>query len=219
MDQLPTNGEIAKFFAGKAAKAGFVDRLKIRYRPYICPYRPLLGLVAGHFRLIDIGCGSGQFCLLAARFSCLERIHGIEIDQRLVDNAYAALAETAIPTAEVTFSVFNGRDIPTDVCEYDLISMIDVLHHIPRITQRPFLERVHAAMRPGTTLVLKDIDADSPFVVANRLHDVVFSGSPGWEWGHADARKVCQSIGFHVADSFTQRAGFYPHYFLRLVKV
>lgn len=218
MDRLPSNADITKFFAGKAAKTGFVDRLKIRYRPYICPYRPLLGFLTGHLGLFDIGCGSGQFCLLAARFSSLERIHGIEIERRLVDNAYASLAEMRDLGATVAFSEFNGRDIPVEIREYDLVSMVDVLHHIPPISQRPFLESVHTAMRPGASLVLKDIDASSPLVVFNKLHDIVFSGSPGREWGHAEARRVCESIGFRVAESFTHRVGLYPHYFLRLVR-
>lgn len=216
--EMPTDREIAAFFADKAANAGFIDRLKIRYRPYICPFRTLLGFTAGESSLFDIGCGSGQFCLLAAQFSGVERIHGIEIDQRLVGNACDALSEMTGVSADVTFAVFDGQNLPAEVYDYGLVFMVDVLHHVPPPLQREFLERVHAAMRPGASLLLKDIDAASPLVAFNRIHDIVFAGSAGREWSHADARRVCAETGFNVAESFTQRVGLYPHYFLRLVK-
>lgn len=214
----PTDREIASFFASKGVDAGFVDRFKIRYRPYICPFKNLLEFASAHRDLFDIGCGSGQFCLLAAHFCSLERIHGIEIDQRLVDNARVDLARMEDVRARVEFALFNGQDLPVSIGDFGLVTMIDVLHHVPRNGQRPFLKQVHARMRPGATLVLKDIDAASPFVVFNRLHDIVFSGSAGCEWSHARACDECENIGFRIRGSFTRRVGVYPHYFLRLVK-
>jgi 2-polyprenyl-3-methyl-5-hydroxy-6-metoxy-1,4-benzoquinol methylase len=215
---VPTDREIASFFAGKAANARFVDRLKIRYRPYICPFRDLLEVVRPYRDLFDIGCGSGQFCLLAARFCELRRIRGIEIDQRLVDNARLEVSRMEEVRAEVAFSLFNGHDLPPDIGEFELVTMIDVLHHIPPHSQKSFLQQVYSRMRPDASLVLKDIDAGSPFVMFNKLHDIVFSGSAGHEWGHAAARRECESIGFHVKHSWTKRVGVYPHYFMHLLK-
>ncbi len=69
------------------ANAGFVDRLKIKYRPIICPFIDLIDFAKDKKSVFDIGCGSGQFCALIAKYTGVEKIMGIEINERLVKNA------------------------------------------------------------------------------------------------------------------------------------
>ncbi len=213
-----THREIVAFFSERAAGAGLVDRLKIRYRPYVCPFDRLLDYADGHESVFDVGCGSGQFCSLLARFTDVKRIEGIEIDPRLVANARQLLGTLAGHGKDVRFNVYDGRDLPDVIADYALVTMIDVLHHIPSDSQRDILRQVFAKMRPGAVLVLKDIDASSPWVWFNKLHDLILAGAPGREWPLCKARSVCGEVGFIEEESFTLRTLVYPHFFLKLRK-
>lgn len=213
-----SQAEIRRFFRRRGAKSGVIDRLKIRYRPYICPFDQLLAYAANHNAVFDIGCGSGQLCLLIGEFSEARRIHGIEIDDRLIRNARAEANDGDTSSARVTFALFDGTSIPEMIKEFDLVYMVDVLHHIPADAQEPFLRHLHERMAAGSTLVLKDIDASSPLVLANRIHDKVLSGAVGREWPFGRTRDFCASLGFSIVEARLQRIGVYPHYFLQLEK-
>ena len=66
---------------------GIISRLKISYRPYICPFKELLEDLPEGQKVFDIGCGSGMFLSLVAEFRNPKAIAGIEIDQKLINNA------------------------------------------------------------------------------------------------------------------------------------
>lgn len=215
---IPSNKAIVDFFSDKAENVGPVDRLKIRYRPYVCPFGALLKFAQGEESVFDIGCGSGQFCSLLVEFTDVKRIEGIEIDQRLVDNARQVVAKMSGHNKEVRFSLYNGSEIPTAIGNYGLIYMIDVLHHIPPAIQADILAQVFAKMRPGAVLLLKDIDASSPLVVFNKLHDTIFAGAPGNEWSMQKVLDTGRAIGFVQEEAFTQRTFVYPHFFVKLRK-
>ena len=135
-----TNKEIIKFLTSTTINASFVDKLKIKYRPIICPFNTLLDYAKENTSAFDIGCGSGQFCALVAKFTPVKKIMGIEIFQRLIDNA--KIVNKQFDTKELTFEVFDGKNIPDKINEYDIVYMIDVYHHIPKDYQVQFMKNV-----------------------------------------------------------------------------
>ncbi len=193
--------------------AGRLDRLKISYRPLICPFGPILDLLRADDRVLDLGCGSGQFALLVASFVGPEHVHGLEIDRALVTNARDLLsrANTDVPFA---FDVYDGTALPDPVTSATVVTMIDVLHHVPRPRQRPLLEELYQRMRTGGRLVLKDIEARSPLVLFNKLHDLVLSGSVGRERRMTDVAAELEETGFTVVRASRHRTLVYPHYLL-----
>ena len=72
--------------------------------------------------------------------------------------------------------MYDGVSFPDAISEFDTVLLVDVLHHVPPDGQDRFLTALAEAMRPGARLVFKDIAADSPLVVFNKLHDRVFAG-------------------------------------------
>ena len=82
-----TSNEIIRFLISRPIRAGLVDKLKIRFRPIICPFEKLLSYSKDKTSACDIGCGSGQFCALIARYTSVKRIMGIEINQTLINRA------------------------------------------------------------------------------------------------------------------------------------
>jgi 2-polyprenyl-3-methyl-5-hydroxy-6-metoxy-1,4-benzoquinol methylase len=211
------NKEIVEFLNSTTINAGFIDKLKIKYRPFICPFDVLINYAKNEKTIFDIGCGSGQFCALLAKFTDVENIKGIEINQRLVDNANQLTQQFKNKT-EMHFSVFDGNNIPDEINQYDLIYMIDVYHHIPKAIQLPFMKQVFDKMKPNSKLLFKDINAASPLVVTNKLHDLVFAKEIGNEISFASAKQMLQQIGFKLKEAYTQTVFVYPHYFILLEK-
>ncbi len=84
--------ELVDFLKAQKISSGFLDQLKVNYRPLICRSIWALINIGSASSVFDIGCGSGQFALLIAAFSDVKRLGGIEIDQRLIDNARKLLA-------------------------------------------------------------------------------------------------------------------------------
>lgn len=214
---MVTNAEIIDFLKSKSVTGGFIDGLKIRYRPLVCPFQELFAQVSPGDRVADIGCGSGQLSLLLKKFTKAGEIYGIEISDRLVNNA-KALFETEPHTIAYQFEVYNGKDFPAKIGSYNLVFLVDVLHHVPPLQQENFIRSLFKVMAPGSRLVLKDIDRASPLVFFNKIHDLVFSQEIGKEHSLAEASKVCEEAGFRILSNFTKRTLVYPHYFLILEK-
>lgn len=208
-----TNADIIKFLTSKTANAGLVDKLKIKYRPVICPFIDLLGFAKDRKRIFDVGCGSGQFCALLAKYTGANDIMGIEISEHLVKNAYEVNAEF-LASKKMRFEHFNGKTLPADIKNYELVYMIDVYHHIPPAQQKAFVEELYQKMAPGATLVFKDINAASPLVFFNKLHDLVFSREIGREISLANAKELFSKAGFTIRSHYTKTTFVYPHYFL-----
>ncbi|HWY10166.1 MAG TPA: class I SAM-dependent methyltransferase [Bacteroidia bacterium] len=207
------NSEIIKFLTSKATNAGFVDKLKIKYRPIICPFNDLIDFAKAKRSVFDIGCGSGQFCALIAKYTNVEKIMGIEINERLVKNANEVNEEFRT-NKNIKFEVFDGKVIPDEIKDYDLVYMIDVFHHIPPDQQISFMQQLQQKMKAGAVLIFKDIDAGSPLVLCNKMHDMVFAGEIGKEISVTKAKNMLSKTGFKINNCFKKTVFVYAHYFV-----
>lgn len=208
-----STSEILTFLATTDADATPLQKLKIRYRPYVCPFDELLDYARNAKSVYDIGCGSGQFCALVANFLPVKDIYGIEIDKHLVDNAQK-LTERFSKKKKISFATFDGNKIPSNIKNYDLVYMIDVYHHVPKTIREDMIKQIYKKMKPGAKLMFKDIDGASPFVACNKVHDMIFAQELSHEIGYGKARKLLESAGFTVIEGRKKRLFVYPHYFL-----
>ncbi len=207
-----TNAAIIKFLKSKFKSAGFIDGLKIRYRSLICPFISLIKMVQPGDYVGDVGCGSGQFMLLVSEFATPSYVYGIEISDRLVKNANELFS--TLPRGYYDFEEYDGVKFPAKIAEMDIVFLVDVLHHVPSANQRDFIKTLAARMKPGAKLVLKDINAASPLVYCNKLHDMIFAGEIGNELKMNDARKLLESNGLTITHQEKRRMYVYPHYTL-----
>ena len=213
----PTTPELVTFLSAQNPNAKFLDRLKIVYRPYICPFDELLELIPPQSSVFDVGCGSGQFLLLVANYNEPKKIKGIEISSSLIVNANNLL-KTYKDKCEISFEQYTGDDIPEDICNYDMITMIDVGHHIPKKAQLAFFKQLYQKMKPGAQLLYKDIDASSPLVYANKLHDMVLVQEIGNEMSESKTKEMFENLNFHVEYSSKKTLFWYAHFTLLLRK-
>lgn len=210
MKEKITNRAIIKFLKSKFKTASFVDGLKIKYRSLICPFIPLLKMIEPGDQVADVGCGSGQFLLLASEFANPQSVYGVEISDKLIDNARTLFAD--MPKGFYHFEKFDGVTFPARLAEVDIIFLIDVLHHVPFVNQADFMRDLIRAMRPGTRLVLKDINASSPLVYCNKFHDMIFAGEMGYEMKMKEALALMEKYGLKILSKEKRRMYVYPHY-------
>lgn len=212
MQTAITNPAIINFLKEKYQSTGFIDSLKIKYRSLICPFISLLEMVKPGEKVGDVGCGSGQFLLLVSNFAKPSYLFGIEITKRLIDNANKLFGQ--LPSGSYGFSTYDGVTFPDQLREMDVIFLIDVLHHVPKKNQDDFLKNLSTMLKPGARLVLKDINASSPLVYVNKLHDLIFAREIGNEMTMDRAKKLLQDNGLEIIQQEKRTMYVYPHYTL-----
>ena len=204
------NKKIIDFLRSNYKATGFLDSLKIKYRSLICPFVSLIKLVNDNDKVGDIGCGSGQFLLLVNEFARPSFLYGIEINQRLVDNAKNLFSR--LPNKNFNFSKFNGKNFPAELGDLDIIFLVDVLHHVPKKNQENFIIDLISAMKQGAKLILKDINANSPLVYFNKLHDLIFAQEIGNEMSIDNAILLLKRNGLKIIEQEKRTMYVYPHY-------
>lgn len=196
--------------------AAWLDKVKIVYRPYLCPFDDLLLQIPQNSSVFDIGCGSGMFLSLIKEFRNPTKLGGCEISQHLVDNTIQLLS--GFKNKDLV--KFNGTNIPKEISTYDFISMIDVFHHIPKTEQRLFLKNLVELMKPGATLIFKDIQKESFLVYWNKIHDLLLAGEIGNEPNSMKIRNYFVSdLGLKLILNTKKRMLLYPHFTLILKKI
>lgn len=207
-----TNKQLLQYLKSLQFNSGFIDKLKIYYRPLVCPFADLIKTVKGGDKVADIGCGSGQFCLLLSNFSKPSFIYGIEISDRLIKNAQQLFSKYSNTPNQ--FEYFDGISFPEKIGEMDVIFLNDVLHHVPKNIQVQFMKSLLQKMKSGSRIVLKDIDRSSPFVYFNKMHDLIFAGETGNELKYSDAIQLLENNQTEITETIKKRMYVYPHYII-----
>ncbi len=168
-----------------------------RHRHRICPLGLLARQVPEGSRVLDVGCGGG---LLAAHLVASGRaveVHGIDASRPAIEIAQSMsqrLKDVA-PGAGVQFEHRQVQDGLPDAL-FDVVCLIDVLHHVPvEAQERAFLDAA-SRVRPGGVFLYKDM-ADGPVWCSgmNRLHDLVM------------ARQWIRYVPVERAEGWGERAG------------
>lgn len=210
MNNKVTNHEIIAFLKENYPGTGLIDGLKIKYRSLICPFIELISKVKPGEKVGDVGCGSGQFLLLLSHFAQPSELFGIEISDRLIENANNLFSKQNF--SNYKFSTYDGVHFPADLGNCDIIFLIDVLHHVPKLNQTQFVSDLAKVMKPGSRLILKDINAESPLVYCNKLHDIIFAGEKGNELGFKKAKELLIANELEIIEEQKRTMYVYPHY-------
>ncbi|GAA3227452.1 class I SAM-dependent methyltransferase [Actinocorallia longicatena] len=157
------------------AHASLPLRVKQRLRPAGSGMELIFPHVPVGARVLDIGCGSGLLLGLLAKQD--RQITGVGFDP---SKGAIGLAQEMAGHAVETGSTlsFERRDSREEWPQgaFDVVTMVDVIHHIPVAAQREVFDKACQAVRPGGVFVYKDMGLE-PFwrATACRLHDVVIA--------------------------------------------
>ena len=192
-----TTRDVAAIARRLYAEGPVFQRTLKQLRPHICPFEDLIVQVPRDSSVLDVGCGAGMFLALLASFGRLGEGHGIDVNQAAIDlaNRMTNKLDAATP---LRFERVDPED-PWPEGAFDVVCMIDVMHHIAPGQQAAVFEQAGSRLRPGGLFLYKDM-AERPLwqAWANRLHDLVLAR----EWIHylplADALSHAADAGFEV---------------------
>jgi 2-polyprenyl-3-methyl-5-hydroxy-6-metoxy-1,4-benzoquinol methylase len=164
-------------------------RLLQGLRPYICPFHDIIPAIAPSARVLDVGCGAGLFLLLLAQLGRLDRGLGFDVSGA----AIRAGARAAKRVGAMDRLAFEHRSIEAGFPpgDWNVVSVIDVIHHVPRAAQPAFIASLCDAVQPGGRLVIKDMVTRPRWrAAANIFHDLVMAG----QWAQHAAPETIEAL-------------------------
>lgn len=151
--------------------------------------------------ILDLGCGSGGALEALARALPRARLTGVDVEPRAVDAANARLAEAGF--ADRARARLAGAETVDEAGDYDLVTLIQVLHETRPAVRTTIVARAFAALRPGGVLLV----VDEPY--PDRLEDLrtarntaitqaleIFWGNPFVPLG--EQRALLERAGFAI---------------------
>lgn len=202
---------ILRCLRAKAIHMDGLIRFKTLCRPYVCPIHEILEQIPENARLYDVGCGSGALLYLGVQFRHLSKACGHDVSESAVEASkfFSGIEVRLLPEQEPMPS-FQG---------YDVVTLVDVLHHIPPGEQYEFLAEIVHNMDVGSKLLIADIDASRKGgAFLNQLHDLFLAGQWVQPWHPDDVKFVLEKIGCEIRHFSLHRSLWYPHFIIIAVK-
>lgn len=184
MNRMPVTQPVAldpdalsKAAAALYPDVGPISRAKAKYRPYICPFHVVLPLVPTGSSVLDIGCGNGLLLGLLAVTGRMREGAGYDLSESAVGQA-REMARSITMGAKLTFYVGDSPAcVPGGGGDFDVVTMVDVLHHVPPAHQAGFFAAAASRVRPGGLLIYKDmVNFPDWRAYTNVMHDIVLAG-------------------------------------------
>lgn len=199
---------ICRFAWRHFAPAPLTVRTLMTLRPLVCPLEVVTNIVPLGARVLDVGCGAGLFLHWLAATRRISSGVGIDLSAKAIDAAAACV----MPEEQVCF-VRVDAETAWPQGEFNLVSVIDVLHHIPRGYQRDFVRRVVAV--GARTVLLKDIDPRPRWrAAANALHDLLMTGARAYPRPMTDVCAWLKEEGLRVVRAERVHRLWYSHYLI-----
>lgn len=190
--------------------APFGTRVLQGLRPYICPFDALLRWIPANAHMLDVGCGAGLFLGFVGEMR--PDVSGIGFDANAgVIAAARTMARSNFAGDRIRFQHLTVQEAWPEGA-FDVVSIIDVLHHIPPAAQRAVIEQAFAHVRPGGVLIYKDMADGSPLHAWwNRLHDLLMAR----QWIHylplEHVERWLEAAGANMLAIDRQKRGPYDH--------
>jgi len=173
----PQVNELAFLARSLYTNGPYLMRKLMHYRIRVCPFEHLITHVTPGASVLDVGCGAGLFLALLA--GTVPDISGCGFD-----SSVPAIETAARMAEEVTKSGLPARlrFLKLDAAEpwpsgtFDVVSLVDVLHHVSPEYQKSVIERASRCVKPDGLLLYKDMAKRPAFHAGmNRLHDLLLA--------------------------------------------
>ncbi|MBN2224469.1 MAG: class I SAM-dependent methyltransferase [Deltaproteobacteria bacterium] len=168
------------FYDRVAALFGFGPRL-IKKAMDLIPVKP------GQ-RILDLGCGTGLFCLaLADRLGGGGEIHGVDLSKKQLDRARIKLAEKGVPFVLHRCSMDK---LPFEAASFDMVVSSLAIHAVDPTLRRTAIKEATRVLKPGGSFILVDWTRPqaflprvwyfrfSPYVMGEKAKDNWFNTYP-----------------------------------------
>lgn len=117
-------------------------------------------------RVLDIGTGPGHIPLLVCDRIAEATVVGIDLSHNML-KAAESHRSASIHADRVEFRIADAKGLDFDDDSFDAVYSNTILHHIP--DPRPFLAEARRVLRPGGTLLIRDLYRPPTPEAANAL--------------------------------------------------
>src|SRR5262249_20117697 len=159
-------------------KGSFMVQLSQWYRPFICPFEELIARVPVGSHVLDVGCGNGLFLGLLRLTRRIAFGHGFDGSPQAIAVARQMAARVERSGISAGSLIFEHRGV-TGVSpggQFDVVSIVDVMHHVLPASQQGLLKLAVCRIKPGGLLLYKDMACQPQWrAMANRLHDLLLA--------------------------------------------
>jgi 2-polyprenyl-3-methyl-5-hydroxy-6-metoxy-1,4-benzoquinol methylase len=129
-----------------------------QYRPHLCPVEVLLSLVPDTGSVLDIGCGCALLLGLALRSGKDIHAVGLDISEPALNMAAAMKQHGLAPSERERLTLHLSREVDDwPNASFDVVSLIDVMHHVRMDWRDAILQAAIARVKPGGILLYKDM--------------------------------------------------------------
>jgi len=148
-------------------------------------------------RVLDVGCGFGLFSLYYAALRPSLQLLGVDRDRRRIDLARRAAVRLGI--GNVAYAVGDAQALAVEEA-VDAAYMLDIVHHLPRAAVAPLLAYLHASVRPGGRLLVKEVDTRPRYKrwFTHALDRLMDPRSAVCYWSSEDLARLLEGVGFRV---------------------
>lgn len=155
--------------------------------------------------ILDLGCGTGIFANILHLGSPKRKILGVDLSKSRVETA----KKVSNKNSHLDFVV---GDVNTFYFkDYEIITLIDLLHHMPFHEQEDLLRKIYLRMHDEGLLLIKDLEK-SPYwkYIFHYIQDSLsYRGSRLYFLSAQEMQKLLTGIGFGV--EIISLASGYPH--------
>lgn len=164
-------------------------------RPYICPFEKIVNVVPERSEVLDIGCGAGLFLGLLASCEKLMRGVGFDVSPKAIEYANHMKQKLSVDI-DLKFYCLDVN-APWPDGQFQVVSMIDVMHHVPHQDQAAFLRKSFSKVSAGGLLIYKDI-GKKPFwkALGNSIHDFIVSRQLAHYFAVSDVERIAKESDF-----------------------
>lgn len=201
---------LSKVSASLFPDAGVLAGAKAKYRAYICPFHVLLPIVPVGSRALDIGCGNGLLLGLLAASGRIASGAGYDLTEDLVGQARAMAGRLGGKSAMEFFVGDSHACVPGG--GFDVVLMVDVLHHVPPVIQEQFWRGAASRVKPGGLMIYKDmVNYPDWRAYTNVMHDIVLAGQRSRYVPVARVEEWGKGEGLVLKDSRRMNMLWYGH--------
>lgn len=122
-------------------------RLMQQYRSYICPLHEVIHDIPPQSSVLDVGCGHGLLLNLLVHLGRIRRGYGFDMARPAIEIASRVASNHSFSSTVA----FEARSVEKGIPHlgYEVVTVIDVLHHIPDSHKQSFVEALCSALPEG----------------------------------------------------------------------
>jgi len=205
MDYPFSTSGLVKFATEFYGDLPLKSRMLTKLRPYYCPLQEIAASVPIDSEVFDIGCGSGLLVTFLVAAGRISKGAGVDSNARAIE---AAMNVTRKLKADLDFRACSAPSAWPQR-HFDVVTMIDVMHHVPPTMQLTFFGEAVDRVKPGGVLLYKDMCLKPTWrALANRITDLASTQ----QWIHYVPIRTAVHWAKQAGLSITERRNFVRWY-------